>query len=125
MLASLLYRRSYQHRSGYNSRILFASISFLPKRVILVRHGESLGNKDENAYESTADHHIPLTKKGKEQAQELGSRLRVLIEQEPLLIYCSPYKRTKQTLHYIMRAFPENFIHGCREEPRLAGRCNS
>jgi phosphohistidine phosphatase SixA len=95
--------------------------SLLPKRLILVRHGESLGNKNEEAYESTPDHHIPLTKKGKEQAHELGYRLRALIKNEPLLIYCSPYKRTKQTLLYIMRSFTDSPIHDCREEPRLAG----
>lgn len=95
--------------------------SLLPKRIILLRHGESIGNKNEEAYESTPDHHISLTSKGKQQAHELGFRLRVLIEKEPILIYCSPYLRTKQTLYYIMRSFTDNHIHDCREEPRLAG----
>ena len=93
----------------------------LPKRIILLRHGESLGNKNEEAYEKTPDHCISLTKKGSEQAQELGFRLRALIGKEPLLVYCSPYMRTKQTLSYLMRSFPDNFIYDCREEPRLAG----
>lgn len=96
--------------------------SLLPKRLILCRHGESLGNKDEVAYENVPDHHISITKKGKEQAHQLGCHLRSLIEKEPLLIYCSPYKRTQQTLFYIMQSFTDNPIHDCREEPRLAGK---
>ena len=32
-----------------------------PKRIILVRHGESLGNVDESAYCSISDWKIPLT----------------------------------------------------------------
>ena len=32
----------------------------LPKRIILVRHGESLGNVDEQYYENTPDWKIPV-----------------------------------------------------------------
>lgn len=38
--------------------------SRFPKNIILVRHGESLGNVDEQAYVTTADWRIPLTEKG-------------------------------------------------------------
>ena len=51
----------------------------LPKRIILVRHGESLGNVDEGAYADTPDWSIPLTDEGKLQAQHLGGQLKELI----------------------------------------------
>ncbi len=40
-----------------------------PKRIILVRHGESAGNVDEKSYSATPDNQIPLTEKGREQAR--------------------------------------------------------
>ena len=43
-------------------------IDFRPKRIILLRHGQSLGNVDESAYVTTADWRIPLTDLGKDQA---------------------------------------------------------
>jgi broad specificity phosphatase PhoE len=118
-LASSTHSHSLPHSLPHTLTRSFRSP--LPKRLILVRHAESLGNKDEEAYESTPDHHITLTKKGKVQAHNLGNRLRRLIKDEPLLVYCSPYKRTKQTLYYIMESFKDSDVYDCREEPRLAG----
>jgi len=43
-------------------------IDFRPKRIFLLRHGQSLGNVDESAYVTTADWRIPLTDLGKDQA---------------------------------------------------------
>ncbi|KAG0449485.1 hypothetical protein HPP92_027332 [Vanilla planifolia] len=45
----------------------------LPKRIILVRHGESMGNLDTAAYTTTPDYKIPLTPLGFEQARRLAS----------------------------------------------------
>ena len=42
---------------------------FRPRRIILLRHGQSLGNVDESAYVTTADWRIPLTDLGRKQAQ--------------------------------------------------------
>ena len=55
-------------------RLLSASIKddnppdFRPKRIILLRHGESQGNVDQNAYVTTADWRIPITDVGRQQA---------------------------------------------------------
>jgi len=51
----------------------------LPKRIILVRHGESLGNEDEKAYERVPDWKIPLTEKGKQQSRVAASKIKELI----------------------------------------------
>ena len=42
---------------------------FRPRRIILLRHGQSKGNVDESAYVTTADWRIPLTDVGKAQAK--------------------------------------------------------
>ena len=41
----------------------------LPRRIVLVRHGESYGNVDESEYTRTPDSQIRLTRKGHEQAR--------------------------------------------------------
>ena len=46
-----------------------------PKRLFLVRHGESLGNVDPTAYARIPDNQIPLTEEGKSQAEEAGRAL--------------------------------------------------
>ena len=48
---------------------------WLPRRIILMRHGESVGNIDETAYSTIPDWKIPLTKLGKEQATQAGKKL--------------------------------------------------
>lgn len=93
-----------------------------PKRIILVRHGESLGNTDETAYARIPDWKIPLTEKGVQQASELGKNIRQLIgDDAPISIFVSPYKRTQQTLETMLKEMPSNPIMSLREEPRLTG----
>lgn len=48
----------------------------LPKRLVLIRHAESLGNTDPLAYGHTPDWEIPLTLKGIEQSKALGLELK-------------------------------------------------
>ncbi|CAE7333339.1 unnamed protein product [Symbiodinium sp. CCMP2592] len=49
-----------------------------PKRIILVRHGESEGNKDRSAYSQTPDSQIQLTRLGKLQGEAAGTQIRTL-----------------------------------------------
>ena len=46
-------------------------------RILLVRHGESLGNVDPLIDAMTADHAVPLSVRGVEQAREAGRRDRL------------------------------------------------
>ena len=39
-----------------------------PKRIILIRHAESIGNVDSSVYTDTPDNKLPITQLGKEQA---------------------------------------------------------
>ncbi|KAF4401684.1 hypothetical protein G4B88_000732, partial [Cannabis sativa] len=95
-----------------------------PRRIILVRHGESEGNLDESVYTRIADPKISLTKKGIAQAEESGIEIRKMIERDGIpnwkvYFYVSPYRRTRQTLRGLGRAFDRSRIAGFREEPRL------
>lgn len=98
---------------------------YLPKRIILVRHGESTANTDDKIYGITADHKIPLSTNGIEQARQAGrSILDVVSEQGnsqnwKAYFYVSPYERTRSTLREIGRAFPRNRVRGVREECRI------
>ncbi len=73
-----------------------------PKRLILIRHGESLGNKDEQAYCTIPDWLIPLTELGHVQSIESGKKIKSIVNDEPLSVFCSPYLRTKQTMGGVM-----------------------
>ncbi|KAL7596095.1 phosphoglycerate mutase-like protein AT74H [Lactuca sativa] len=95
-----------------------------PRRIILVRHGQSEGNVDEGAYTRVADPRIRLTEKGKQEAEQCGVRIREMIEKDgaddwKVYFYVSPYQRTIETLRGLGTAFQRSRIAGVREEPRL------
>ena len=94
---------------------------FRPRRIILLRHGQSVGNADESAYVTTADWRIPLTSLGKDQAVEAGRRLREKIREDDakVVFYHSPYLRTTQTLDQLLPYFSDDEILSCLEEPRI------
>ncbi|KAI8569650.1 hypothetical protein RHMOL_Rhmol02G0293600 [Rhododendron molle] len=95
-----------------------------PRRIILVRHGQSEGNVDEGVYTRVADPKIGLTDRGVEEAEECGRRIREMIERDEaddwrVYFYASPYRRTLETLRNVAKAFGRSRIAGVREEPRL------
>ncbi|GAA2457187.1 histidine phosphatase family protein [Streptomyces lavendulocolor] len=87
-----------------------------PRRIVLVRHGESEGNADDTVYEREPDHALRLTDRGRRQAEETGERLRALFGDERVSVYISPYRRTHETYH-LLRLDPAQVR--VREEPRL------
>lgn len=90
-----------------------------PKRIIIVRHGESMGNIDEQVYTTTPDWKVPLSQLGIDQARETGLKIKEIVGDEPLYIYTSPYLRAKQTLDVLLSCFADNLKVGIREEPRI------
>lgn len=92
----------------------------MPRRIVLIRHGESMGNfttKDKAAYRSTPDHLIPLTDKGHFQARGAGERLKALLDKDgqtggKVKFFCSPHLRTKQTLEGVLGSIPEELRLG-------------
>lgn len=87
-----------------------------PKRIVLVRHGESQGNVDDAIYETVPDHALSLTLKGIEQATATGRRLRAYLAREPVTMYASPYVRVRQTIEALDLGVP---VAEVRVEPRL------
>ncbi|THU72806.1 hypothetical protein C4D60_Mb04t16060 [Musa balbisiana] len=95
-----------------------------PRRIILVRHGQSEGNVDESVYTRVPDPKIGLTPKGWRDAEECGLRIRDLVAGDgaddwKVYFYVSPYRRTLETLRGLGKAFERSRIAGVREEPRV------
>lgn len=100
-----------------------AIIPKFPKRIILLRHGESLGNVDESLYAEIPDWKIPLTRRGEKQSLKAAKDLHALTKNESLFCYCSPYTRTKESWDIIkehLEAQGDVEVIGTREEPRIA-----
>ncbi len=89
-----------------------------PKRIILIRHGESEGNVDDTLFETRADHSMELTENGRAQAREAGRALKALLGDEPVQAYRSPYRRTVQTLAGLRESLGDNVVRVV-EEPRM------
>ena len=78
-----------------------------PTRLLLVRHGESVGNVAASRADreqslvvdvETRDADTPLSDRGREQAAALGVWLGALApEDRPEVVWCSPYVRTLET----------------------------
>lgn len=87
-----------------------------PKRIFLIRHGESTGNADGNVHVTTPDWRIPLSEQGRSQAQKAGRAL--ANELSVYGVYVSPYARTLQTWNEIKSQLPftPQFV---KEDPRL------
>ena len=68
-----------------------------PKRIVLLRHGNSQANADKGVRATIPDHEIELTEQGWEQAKVAGLQLNKLFGKETVRVYLSPYRRTRQT----------------------------
>lgn len=103
-------------RRRYNARIM-------PNKVVMVRHGQSMGNIDEDLYSKTPDNAMPLTKLGWEQARKAGQVLKdeVLPEGESVHFIVSPYVRTVESFHGVVSAWcdPSEFKHVADRDKRL------
>ena len=91
----------------------------LPKRIILVRHAESEGNVNNQAYTYLPDPQVPLTQHGWRQALEAGMMMKKVASDTKLFFYTSPYLRSKQTYEGVSEAFGVSNIAGVQEEVQL------
>ena len=78
------------------------------QNIYLIRHGQSKGNVDRTVYQTVADHALPLSDLGWRQAKAAGeamlSELQRL-EGQPVRIWCSPYRRTRETADALQSVF--------------------
>lgn len=89
-----------------------------PKRIILIRHGESEGNLDRNTYANKQDYKLLLTTHGVNQAEHAGAELKKIIGDENAIFYVSPLWRTRMTFEHIARHLDRDKFRW-REDPRL------
>jgi hypothetical protein len=103
-------------RAQYNARIM-------PKKLIMVRHGQSMGNINELLYSTMPDNAMPLTDLGWKQACATGKILKekMLASGETVHFIVSPYVRTVETFHGIVSAWcdPKEFAHIQDKERRI------
>lgn len=73
-------------------------------RLFLVRHGESLANVDPLTLTSVADHAVPLSSAGRQQALEAGNFLREALSGDATTcrMWVSPYKRARETAEVML-----------------------
>ncbi|KAI0200616.1 histidine phosphatase superfamily [Astrocystis sublimbata] len=100
-----------------------------PRLIIIIRHGQSEGNKNRDIHQTIPDHRVKLTPDGWAQAREAGLRLRNMLRPDDTLqFYTSPYRRTRETTEGILETLtsddpdPSPFKRSAMkvyEEPRL------
>ena len=90
-----------------------------PKRIIFIRHGESMANVDVSLHARVPDHKISLTEIGKQQARDAGASIAKIIQGQKMAIYCSPFLRTRQTAEHLLSQIPVEQIERFREDPRI------
>ena len=99
------YKKKRMFRGSHCFCAFLYPYSSLPKRIVLVRHGESEANIDPAEYGRTPDWKIGLTQRGFDQAAQTGRSLRAFLKDELVCFYVSPYKRAQQTLPGASRSF--------------------
>jgi broad specificity phosphatase PhoE len=94
-----------------------------PKRIFIVRHGQSKGNVNREVYKDTPDYAVELTDVGNGEAVGVGQNMSNIIENESVQFYVSPFWRTRQTYRGIRQSFPRYLknhgIYKYYEDPRL------
>jgi hypothetical protein len=103
-------------RALYNARIM-------PEKLVMIRHGQSMGNIDENLYATLPDNAMPLTDLGWEQARAAGKVLKekILVPGQTVHFIVSPYVRTVETFHGLASAWsdPKEFSHIKDKDERI------
>ncbi|KAK6354936.1 hypothetical protein TWF696_004064 [Orbilia brochopaga] len=93
-----------------------------PRLIVLIRHAQSEGNQNKAIHQTIPDHRVKLTAFGHEQARAAGHRLKeLLLPEDKLQIYTSPYRRTRETTAGILESLGEEWKPKTTvyEEPRI------
>lgn len=88
-----------------------------PKKIVLIRHGESQANVDKGLYVDTPDHLVDLTAKGEQQCLAAGKRLQEILNGKNITVWSSPYKRSRRTSELVMSQISAKIRF--KEDPRL------
>ncbi|KAH1203503.1 Phosphoglycerate mutase-like protein AT74 [Glycine soja] len=100
-------------------------IDMLPKRITLMRHGESQGNRDMAMYTIIPDHNIQSMAQGIAQVFRVGEHLHRVIGSDTyspdwrVQFYVSPYTRTRSTFYELRRYFLKKMIIDVTEKSQV------
>jgi len=99
----------YQQKQTFDYPIVKDRSRF---RILLVRHGQSLGNVKPALYQKMSDHAIPLSQLGQEQARAAAMKIKEFYQENPdpndkpsshyRRVWVSPYKRARETAKQII-----------------------
>lgn len=91
-----------------------------PRKIILVRHGQSEGNVNKNIYKEKPDYSVHLTELGRRQAHDVGKNLKELIGNvDRVKFYTSPFWRARETTAEIKKWFDPSQCEPVYEDARL------
>lgn len=93
--------------------------------LLITRHGESEGNVDKSVYFKMPDWSVPLTEKGREQAESLSKIISMYLEPmgfKNLTLISSPYLRAKQTMDIIAKKISDYVSFSEKEEVLIRER---
>lgn len=78
-------------------------------QIILIRHGESLEDVNNNIYAEIADNDIPLTKNGISQVIKSGDKIRKMIKGQKVHIFYGTAKRLVQSAKLLAKSLEAYF----------------
>uniref|UniRef100_A0A7S4CXU5 Uncharacterized protein n=1 Tax=Eutreptiella gymnastica TaxID=73025 RepID=A0A7S4CXU5_9EUGL len=125
LLAVLLWRFRAIHWLGAKSGMwlyqqrLSLILDRRPKRIILLRHGESMGNVNKAIYETVPDNRLKLSDKGHQQAADAGDKIKALVGIEKVGVFVSPFIRTQETAAGVLSKLDPQQVTFVRQDPRL------
>lgn len=95
-----------------------------PRMLILIRHGESEGNRAREAFSHVPDNALHLTEMGWRQSVCAGKRMRELIDEKipgkkDIVFTVSPYIRALETFHGLVESFGGMDKVQWSEDPRI------
>lgn len=91
------------------------------KKIIIIRHTESVEDIDKTVYARTPDPLIPLTELGFQQARELGEKIWPKIVGSSVYFYVSSeFLRIQQTVDHVVSTFSKSISYKVIYEERLA-----
>ena len=91
-----------------------------PRRIVLIRHGQSEANADKAVLATTPDYRLNLSELGREQAQAAGRALGQLFAGESVRAYVSPFFRARQTFQQIQAGAAGAInVASTYEDPRI------
>ena len=90
-----------------------------PKKIIVMRHAESLEDVDNTVYAHTTDLDIALSSKGEKQAKNMRAKLLDLIDGKTVHFYMSPGLRLKQTYDLMTTRLPGGIKYSFIVEPLI------